>query len=931
MNAFHKFDLGWQASLCVCAVAIVWGSRAVAEDRKPGVVIGDKTMVAWVSPANLTQRGGSVLTLENPGGEFDAVVLGELEPARWMAGSNNFRRTYRQQADWPAETAVGETLVQIAIAYRGREVAIYRNGQPYAKYRMGSEPAVFSGDSIVLMGLRHRDAGGGRFFVGSIEDARIYNVALDAAAIASLKPNVASDPKPVAWWSFESGKPEDAMKTFPPGHLVGGARIADGRLHLTTGQAYMIAGCRPPRGRASESWPVYHVTALPSEGLCRPYDANGCIFWKGRYHLMYIYQDRARPHGGHSWGHLSSTDLVNWTYHPPSVVPEPGDPDVGIFSGNAFVNKEGVPMLCWFGINAGVCVATARDDDLIRWKKHPKNPIIPMPKEGQPGHGVYRVWDPYLWLEGDTYYCLLGGNTLPNGKDTLYLCKSPDMVNWTPMHPFYQADPSWTTSGEDCSCPDFFKLGDKYVLMCISHKVGGRCYVGRYEKERFYPEQHVRMNWPGGNFFAPESLLDDKGRRVFWAWVTDPRFITTQASTGSGVQSLPRVLSLAEDGTLRIRPVEELETLRRNHRKIANMPIKADVEAMLEGVRGDCLEMALEIDPGDARQVGLKVRCSPDGKEQTAIWYDAAGKKLIVDMSRSTLREDVAYSECPLDSGGIRKPSDLKNPRKTVEAPLALRNGEMLKLRIFMDKPMLEVFANDRQCVTQQVFPERDDSLLVKVCAKGGTATLRSGDAWDMAPAKFINEKDGPAAKEQAIFEDRFDGKLGEGWTWLRENPGAWRIRDGGLEIRVQPGLAHNVRNALVRPAPDRGKGNVIVEVTVTNHTKPTQQYEQAGITWYSGGKPVFKLVKELVDGNLLIIPGRKPMASRTVQLRLIATADGFEAQYRPDAKGEFQTAATGKLPPPGDDQVSIQCYNGPASAEHWIRFDDFRIVESRE
>ncbi len=50
---------------------------------------------------------------------------------------------------------------------------------------------------------------------------------------------------------------------------------------------------------------------------------------------------------------------------------------MGIFSGNAFVNKDGEPMLCWFGVESGVCVATAEDNDLIRWKKHPKNPIIP--------------------------------------------------------------------------------------------------------------------------------------------------------------------------------------------------------------------------------------------------------------------------------------------------------------------------------------------------------------------------------------------------------------------------------------------------------------------------------------------------------------------------------------------------------------------------
>ncbi len=70
---------------------------------------------------------------------------------------------------------------------------------------------------------------------------------------------------------------------------------------------------------------------------------------------------------------------------------------------------------------------------------------------------------------------------------------------------------------------------------------------------------------------------------------------------------------------------------------------------------------------------------------------------------------------------------------------------------------------------------------------------------------------------------------------------------------------------------------------------------------------------------------------SKTVQLRLIVTADKWTAQFRPDGKGEFQTAGTGRLPAPNNDQVSIQCYNGPPDAEHWIRFDDFRIIELSE
>ena len=186
----------------------------------------------------------------------------------------------------------------------------------------------------------------------------------------------------------------------------------------------------------------------------------------------------------------------------------------------------------------------------------------------------------------------------------------------------------------------------------------------------------------------------------------------------------------------------------------------------------------------------------------------------------------------------------------------------------------------------------------------------------------------GQVSQEPVIFEDDFEGKPGEGWSWLREDPKTWRIKDEGLEILVQPGVANNVKNALVRQAPDRSKGKWCFEVTVTNNTVPTQQYEQAGITWYNNGKPVFKLVKELVSGTVMMIPSRKPMPSKSVQLRLIVDGDDYTAMFRPNARGPFQTAAEGKLPAQLNDQVSIQCYNGPPNAEHWIRFDDFRIYK---
>ena len=188
-------------------------------------------------------------------------------------------------------------------------------------------------------------------------------------------------------------------------------------------------------------------------------------------------------------------------------------------------------------------------------------------------------------------------------------------------------------------------------------------------------------------------------------------------------------------------------------------------------------------------------------------------------------------------------------------------------------------------------------------------------------------EKKSPPAAAGAGFVDSFDGKLDPGWSWLREDKKTWRIKDGGLEIRVQPGVANSVKNALLRKAPDPAKGAYTVDVTITSHTVPTVQFEQAGITWYHNGRPAMKLVKELVHGKLVIVPGAKPMAAKTVQLRLVIAGNSWTAQYRPDAKGDFLTAGKGRLPTGCKHQVSIQCYNGPPNADHWIRFDDFRIT----
>jgi hypothetical protein len=195
----------------------------------------------------------------------------------------------------------------------------------------------------------------------------------------------------------------------------------------------------------------------------------------------------------------------------------------------------------------------------------------------------------------------------------------------------------------------------------------------------------------------------------------------------------------------------------------------------------------------------------------------------------------------------------------------------------------------------------------------------------------LVSPKDASAQTKHVVFEDSFRGRIDSSWHWLRERPGFWRNSPEGLEIRVEPGLAPTVKNALVRKAPNRSQGTYHIEVAVEFTAPPTNQYEQAGITWYQGGKPVFKLVHELIDGKTYIIPGKKPAENRLVHLRLVVTKDHFIAEYVQGLSGPYQTAAEGKLPPGKDEEISIQCYNGPPAPEHWMRFSNFRVVKLLE
>ena len=479
--------------------------------------------------------------------------------------------------------------------------------------------------------------------------------------------------------------------------------------------------------------PAWHF--LGSEGVCFPFDPQGCIYWKGKYHVFYAIQDKGKG----AWGHASSIDLIHWIHHPIPLTVNQGDPEEHVFAGGSLINLNGLPTMIYHGVNSGTCIAVAEDDELIRWKKSPHNPVIKLPKMGDPNYGKYHVWDTTGWVKDGMYYSISGDHpdkAPATQGDIAYLFRSTDMVNWTYMHPFYKSNRKWTPEDEDCSCPDFFKLGNKHVLMFISHTQGTQYYIGSYKNERFIPESHGKMNWPGGPVFANDSLVDDKGRRIMWAWACETRDRETQIASGwSGVMTAPRVLTISPQGTMEIKPAEELSTLRRNKRIAKNLVVNDDKTLTLSQISGDCLELNMEVAVENESEFHIHVRCSPDDQESTVISYDDANGIIRIDTSNSSLSKDIfqpfPYPQAAYFPKEIRQSKDIR----IQEAPFKLNPKETLELTILLDHSMLEVFANGRQCITQRVYPSRNDSTEIRLSTNKFPAKVLSLQAWDMAAA----------------------------------------------------------------------------------------------------------------------------------------------------------------------------------------------------
>ena len=409
-----------------------------------------------------------------------------------------------------------------------------------------------------------------------------------------------------------------------------------------------------------------------------PGDPNAIFYLNGVYHLHYILRHKWNgvrknlprsnfPYNhSHSFIHCTSKDMLNWEWQKTKL--QPSFTRHGMFSGTGFITLDKKPAIIYHGENTkNNYVIIAKNNELSKWNKP-----LPINKN----KFKINFWDPDCFIINNTYYSISGGIN-PD------LFRSKNLIEWKYVGKFMSRDLGDVVKGEDISCPNFFKLRNKWVLLCISHSHGCRYYIGDWDKtkEQFVPEVHERMNWPditdptlaleSRNFFAPESVIAKDGRRVMWSW------LRIQNIKNSNILSIPRELKSYNNKKLSITPLKELEKLRYDKKILNKIQIKnktknsyGTITKKITIINFNAIEIKLFIKSSEIKNKRFGFQLFSKNKNiGFPVIFEPESKSILVGSTKASL--------------------DFENLYKT----------ENIEITIFIDHFLIEVFINNIQSV----------------------------------------------------------------------------------------------------------------------------------------------------------------------------------------------------------------------------------------
>ncbi|GAA0256379.1 sucrose-6-phosphate hydrolase [Faecalicatena contorta] len=314
-------------------------------------------------------------------------------------------------------------------------------------------------------------------------------------------------------------------------------------------------------------------------------DPNGLCQFQGVYHVFFQYSPDNPEGGSKCWGHYTSTDLLEWQYAGIALSPEDEFDRNGVYSGSALVS-EGVMHLFYTGNvklegdynyitdgrQSNTVLSSSEDGLNFDGKK------CLMTNDDYPDHLTCHIRDPKvvtgksIGIEDDNYYMFLGARTKDDRGEVL-VYKSPDLESWEHTN---------ILTGEKrfgymWECPDAFMLGEKKILSVSPQGVETRgidyqnvYQSGYFELDGSFDGEYRLKNfreWDRGfDFYAPQTFLDEQGRRLLIGWIGMPddqeQCNPTVNDGWQNALTVPREVFLKDEKVMQY-PAEELLSLRK--------------------------------------------------------------------------------------------------------------------------------------------------------------------------------------------------------------------------------------------------------------------------------------------------------------------------------------------------------------------------------
>lgn len=397
-------------------------------------------------------------------------------------------------------------------------------------------------------------------------------------------------------------------------------------------------------------------------------DPNGFIYYKGYYHLFYQCFPYAPRWGRMHWAHAVSKDLVNWEDKGIALFPSKTADRSGCFSGSA-IEKDGKMNLYYTGVNylvenpedINLCIDEQFDsaqlmitsEDGIHFDNiKDKKVVVPVIRDAEIGDARH-TRDPKVWKDGDAYYMILG-STKEDKRGRFLFYKSEDGENWNYVNSA-TADEKYGWMWE---CPDYFEVDDTQLVIFSpmgfwkenkADQNQSVCVQVEFDKETCtmkISDTYQMLDY-GLDLYAPQSTVDEEGRRVVIAWLRMPIPVD---ETWQGMQSIPRVVEVKNNHVyFRVHP---------NISKAFTRKITSSTEADENGYR-----MRFSLNEDEAVEIG---------------GYKIYRKNNKVFADRSKLFEAFPNAEM------LSQTPELKDG---------------CKLEVYVDTNLVEVFVNDGEAV----------------------------------------------------------------------------------------------------------------------------------------------------------------------------------------------------------------------------------------